>query len=93
MPGYFGKAIKFASTPGGRRVIMEAIRVAQSEEGRKLIAQARKVATTPEGKRLLAQAKEHAKTIARAPGAAADEAERAKAWQTIRDRFNGEKRP
>ena len=93
MPGYIGKAIKFASTPGGRKVIMEAIRVAQSEEGRKLIAQARKVATTPEGKRLLAQAKQHAKQFAKAPGAAADQVDRAKAWQTIRDRFNGENRP
>jgi hypothetical protein len=93
MPGYIGKAIKFASTPAGRKVLVEAIRVAQSEEGRKLIAQARKVATTPEGKRLLAQAKEHAKHLAKTPGAAAGEVDRAKAWQTIRERFNGGKRP
>jgi sensor histidine kinase regulating citrate/malate metabolism len=80
MPGHIGKAIKFARTPAGRKVLAEAIRVARSEEGRKLIAQARKVATSPEGKRLLAQATEHAK-------------QRAKAWQAIRERFNGGKRP
>jgi len=59
--GNLGKAIKFARSPQGRKVLMEAIRVARSEEGKKLIAQARKVATTPEGKRLLAQAREQAK--------------------------------
>jgi hypothetical protein len=98
MPGHIGKAIKFARTPAGRKVLAEAIRVARSEEGRKLIAQARKVATSPEGKRLLAQATEHAKQLAKtktssATAAASDEAERAKAWQAIRDRFNGGKRP
>ena len=76
MPGNLGKAIKFARSPQGRKVLMEAIRVARSEEGKKLIAQARKVATTPEGKRLLAQAKEHAKLFAKGPGAAADEVAR-----------------
>jgi len=91
--GNLGKAIKFASSPQGRKVLLEAIRVARSEEGRKLIAQARKVASTPEGKRLLAQAKEQAKMLAKAPGAAADELERAQAWQKVRDRFNGGNRP
>jgi Surfeit locus protein 6 len=93
MPGHIGKAIKFARTPAGRKIMMEAIRVARSDEGRKLIAQAKKVAASPEGKRLLAQAKEHAKQLARAPGQTAEEIERAKAWQNIRDRFNGGKRP
>jgi hypothetical protein len=97
MPGHFGKAIKFARSPAGRKVLMEAIRVARSEEGKKLIAQARKVASTPEGKRLLAQAKEHAKLFAKSSGQAAgqtaEDIERAKAWQNVRDRFNGGKRP
>jgi hypothetical protein len=87
-----GKAIKFASTPQGRKILAEAIRVARSEEGKKLIAQARKVAASPEGKRLLAQAREHAKQFATRPvskGVDAEEAARAKAWQNIRDRFNG----
>jgi hypothetical protein len=88
-----GKAIKFANSPTGRKVIAEAIRVARSEEGKKLIAQARKVATTPEGKRLLAQAKEHAKQFAKPPTRTAEDIERAKAWQNVRDRFNGGKRP
>jgi hypothetical protein len=88
-----GKAIKFARSPAGRKVLVEAIRVARSEEGRKLIAQARKVATTPEGKRLLAQAKEQAKQFAKAPGATADDIERAQSWQKVRDRFNGGQSP
>jgi hypothetical protein len=88
-----GKAIRFARTPQGRKIMAEAIRVARSEEGRKLIAQARKVAASPEGKRLLAQAKEHAKHFAKVPGQTADDVERAKAWQNIRDRFNGGKQP
>jgi hypothetical protein len=91
MPGHLGKALKFAQTPAGRKVLLEAIRVARSEEGRKLIAQARKVAGSPEGKRLLAQAREHAKQLAKAPGQTAEEIERAKAWQNLRDRFNGGK--
>jgi hypothetical protein len=95
--GNLGKAIKFARSPAGRKVLVEAIRVARSEEGKKLIAQARKVATTPEGKRLLAQAREQAKHFARAGGQAAshtaEDMERAKAWQNIRERFNGGKRP
>jgi L-asparaginase/Glu-tRNA(Gln) amidotransferase subunit D len=94
VPGNLGKAIKFARSPAGRKVMMEAIRVARSEEGKKLIAQARKVATTPEGKRLLQQAKEQAKLFAKAPGATADEVERTQAWQKVRERFNnGDKRP
>jgi hypothetical protein len=92
-----GKAIRFARTPQGRKMLAEAIRVARSEEGRKLIAQARKVAASPEGKRLLAQAKEHAKQFAKSSGQAAgrtaEEIDRAKAWQNVRDRFNGGKRP
>jgi hypothetical protein len=88
-----GKALKLANSPTGRKVLLEAIRVARSEEGRKLIAQARKVATSPEGKRLLAQAREHAKHLARAPGRTAGEIDRAKAWQNVRDRFNGGTRP
>jgi len=91
--GNLGKAIKFARSPQGRKVLMEAIRVARSEEGKKLIAQARKVATTPEGKRLLAQAREQAKQFVKTPGTAADEIDRAEAWQKVRDRFNGGKRP
>jgi hypothetical protein len=88
-----GKAIKFARTPAGRKMLAEAIRVARSDEGKKLIAQARKVATSPEGKRLLAQAKEHAKQFAKSPARTAEDVERAKAWQNVRDRFNGGKRP
>jgi hypothetical protein len=92
-----GKAIKFARTPTGRKMLVEAIRIARSDEGKKLIAQARKVASSPEGKRLLAQAKEQAKQFAKpsgqTPGQTADEIDRAKAWQNIRDRFNGGKRP
>jgi len=91
VPLPIGKALKFASTPTGRKMLVEAIRIARSEEGKKLIAQARKVATSPEGKRLLAQAREQAKQFARAPGQSAEEIERAKAWQNIRDRFNGGK--
>jgi hypothetical protein len=95
VPGNLGKAIKFARSPAGRKVLMEAIRVARSEEGKKLIAQARKVATTPEGKRLLAQAKEQAKLFTKqaASGATTAEDERAQAWQKVRDRFNGGNRP
>jgi hypothetical protein len=93
VPGHIGKAIKFARTPTGRKLMLEAVRVARSEEGKKLIAQARKVAASPEGKRLLAQAKEQAKQFAKAPGRTADEIERARAWQNLRDRFNGGKRP
>jgi len=97
VPGNLGKAIKFARSPAGRKVLVEAIRVARSEEGKKLIAQARKVATTPEGKRLLQQTKEQAKLFAKAPidrqGAAADDVERAQAWKKVRDRFNGGNRP
>ena len=82
-----GKAIKFARTPAGRKVIKEAVRIARSEEGRKLIAQARKVASSPEGKRLLEQAKHFVK----APAEAAHEVEKSKGWQALRERFNGRK--
>jgi hypothetical protein len=87
MPGHFGKAIKFARTPTGRKVLKEAVRLARSEEGRKLIAQARKVANSPEGKRLIAQAKHALK----APGEVAHDVEQSKGWQAFRDRFNGKK--
>lgn len=93
MPGHLAKAIRFARTPAGRKVLLEAVRVARSEEGRKLIAQARKVASSPEGKRLLAQAREQAKQFAKASGQTAEDIERAKAWQNLRDRFNGGQRP
>jgi len=88
MPGQIGKAIKFARTPEGRRVLSEAIRLARTEEGRKLIAQARKVATSPEGKRLLANATQ----LLKKPSATTPDAQDANAWQAIRERFNGGKR-
>jgi hypothetical protein len=81
------KAIKFARTPAGRKVMKEAVRIARSEEGRKLIAQARKVASSPEGKRLLEQAKH----LIKAPAEAAHDVEKSKGWQALRDRFNGRK--
>ena len=88
MPGNIGKAIKFARTPAGRKVLKEAVRLARSEEGRKLIAQARKVAGSPEGKRLIAQAKH----LIQAPGEVAHDVEQSKGWQAFRDRFNGKQR-
>jgi DNA-binding transcriptional LysR family regulator len=81
------RAIKFARTPAGRKVLREAIRIARSEEGRKLIAQARKVASSPEGKRLLDQAKH----LLRAPAETVHEVEQSKGWQALRDRFNSKK--
>ena len=81
----FLKALAFAKTPAGRKVITEAIRVARSEEGRKLIAQARKVATTPEGKRLLQQARQH---LANAPAEARRDVEQSEGWQKLRKRFD-----
>ena len=87
MPGHIGKAIKFARTPAGRKVLKEAVRLARSEEGRKLIAQARKVANSPEGKRLIAQAKH----VLKAPGEVAHEVEQSKGWQAFRDRFSDRK--
>jgi len=89
MPGHLGKAVKFARTPAGRKVLKEAVRLARSEEGRKLIAQARKVASSPEGKRLIEQAKH----LVKAPGEVAHEVEKSKGWQAFRDRLNGGKRP
>lgn len=83
----FGRALKFARTPAGRKVLKEAIRVARSEEGRKLISQARKVASSPEGKRLLEQARH----LVRASGYAAHDVEKSKGWQALRERFNGRK--
>jgi hypothetical protein len=87
MAGYFGKAIKFARTPEGRRVMQEAIRLARSEEGRKLISQARKVATSPEGRRLLA----NAAALVSAPKQTARNAQESILRQTIRDGFKGRK--
>ena len=89
MPGHIGKAIKFARTPAGRKVLKEAIRIARSEEGRKLIAQARKVAGSPEGKRLIEQTKH----LVKAPGEVAHDVERSKGWQALRERLNGRKQP
>lgn len=85
MPGHLGRAIKFARTPAGRKVLKEAVRLARSEEGRKLIAQARKVASSPEGKRLI----EQARNLVKAPGGIAHDVEQSKGWQAFRDRFNG----
>jgi hypothetical protein len=87
MAGNFGKAIKFARTPAGRKVLVQVVRIARSEDGRKLIAQARKVANSPEGKRLIAQAKH----VIKAPGEVAHDVEQSKGWQAFRDRFNGRK--
>ena len=89
MPGNISKAIKFASSPAGRKVIQEAIRIARTEEGRKLIAQARKVASSPEGKRLLA----NAAALVNAPKQTARNAEDSKLRQTIRDGFANRKPP
>jgi hypothetical protein len=89
MPGHIGKAIKFARTPAGRKVMKEAVRLARSDEGRKLIAQARKVAGSPEGKRLIAQARH----LLKAPGEVAHDVEKSKGWQAFRERMNGGKRP
>jgi DNA-binding PadR family transcriptional regulator len=87
MPTPLVRALKFARTPAGRKVLKEAVRIARSEEGRKLIAQARKVASSPEGKRLL----EHAKHLVKAPSEAAHEVEQSKGWQALRERFNSGK--
>jgi DNA-binding transcriptional LysR family regulator len=84
MPTPLGRAIKFARTPAGRKVLKEAVRIARSEEGRKLIAQARKVAKSPEGKRLL----EHARQVAKASSKATREMEKSKRLQALRERLN-----
>ena len=88
MPTPFVKALKFARTPAGRKVIKEAVKIARSEEGRKLISQARKVATSPEGKRLLEQAKH----LLHVPAEAAHDVEKSKGWQALRERLNGRQR-
>lgn len=80
----FAKAIKFASSPTGRKMIKEAVRIARTEEGRKLIAQVRKVADTPEGKRLLAQAKH----LAKVPAEVVEDPKTASRLRTLRERFN-----
>jgi DNA-binding transcriptional LysR family regulator len=87
MPTPLVRALKFARTPAGRKVLKEAVRIARSEEGRKLISQARKVASSPEGRRLL----EHAKHLVKAPSEAAHEMEQSTGWQAFRERFNGRK--
>jgi DNA-binding transcriptional LysR family regulator len=87
MPTPLVRAIKFARTPAGRKVLKQAVRMARSEEGRKLIAQARKVASSPEGKRLLDQAKH----LVKSPAEAAHEVEKSKGWQALRERFGGPK--
>jgi hypothetical protein len=85
MPTPFLKALAFARTPAGRRVITEAIRVARSEEGRKLLSQARKVATSPEGKRLIQQARQH---FVNTQAEARREVQQSPGWQKIRKRFD-----
>ncbi len=81
------KAIKFASSPAGRKMIKEVVRVARTEEGRKLISQARKVAVTPEGKRLL----EQAKRLAKAPAEVVDDPQNASRLQALRDLLGKQK--
>jgi hypothetical protein len=81
----FLKALAFARTPAGRKVIAEAIRVARSEEGRKLISQARKVATSPEGKRLLQQARQH---LVSTQADARRDVQQSPGWQKLRKRFD-----
>lgn len=88
MAGNFGKAMKFARTPEGRKVLIQVVRIARSEDGRKLIAQARKIASSPEGKRLIAQARY---LVVKAPTEVAHDVEQSKGWQAFRDRFNGRK--
>ena len=56
MPSPLVRAIEFASSPTGRKLLAQAVRVARGDEGKKLIGQARKVASTPEGRKLIAQA-------------------------------------
>ncbi len=77
------KAIKFASSPAGRKMIKEVVRVARTEEGRKLIAQARKVAASPEGKRLLDQAKH----LVKVPMEVVEDPNTAGRLKALRDRF------
>ena len=89
MPGHIGKAIKFAKTPEGRKVLAQAVRIARSEEGRKLIAQARKVAASPEGKRLLANATQLLKTPAEKGQDGQQQTSTLR--QIIRDGFKGRK--
>jgi hypothetical protein len=87
MAGHIGKAIKFARTPEGRKVLQEAVRIARSEEGRKLIAQARKIASSPEGKRLLA----NAAALVATPKQTAKDARSSSLRQVLRDGFDGRK--
>jgi ribosomal protein L34 len=89
MPGYMGKAFKFARTPEGRKVLSEAIRLARTDEGRKLIAQAKKVASSPEGRRLLA----NAAALVSTPKQTARNAQESGLRQVIRDGFESRKPP
>jgi hypothetical protein len=93
MAGNIGKAIRFARTPAGRKMLQEAYRIARTEEGRKLIAQARKVASSPEGKRLILQATQLVRPAAGASGdgEAAREADEAKGWEALRRRYGGKR--
>lgn len=84
----FAKAIKFASSPAGRKMLKEVVRVARTEEGRKLISQVRKVADTPEGKRLLAQAKH----LVKVPAEVVDDPRTASRLRALRERLNKSKR-
>jgi hypothetical protein len=76
------KAIRFASTPEGRKMIQQAVRVARTEEGRRLLSQARKVADTPEGRRLI----EHARGFAKSSAATAKDPETVARLKAFRDR-------
>lgn len=87
MPSPLGWAVRFASSPSGRKVIGHAVRTARSEEGRKLIAQARRVASGPEGRRLVQEAKRLGKTA----GQAATSAENRKSLDMLRERLRAPK--
>jgi len=87
MPSPLGWAVRFASSPSGRKVIGHAVRTARSEEGRKLIAQARRVATGPEGRRLI----EEAMRVGKTAGQAAKSAENRTPLDTLRERLRAPK--
>lgn len=77
------RAIKFAASPTGRKLVNRAVRVARTEEGRKLIAQARKVATSPEGRKLI----EQVRNVAKHPPEMAKTAARQSRVEAIRERL------
>jgi hypothetical protein len=87
MPSPLGWAVRFASSPSGRKVIGHAVRTARSEEGRKLIAQARRVATGPEGRRLV----EEAKRVGKTAGQAATSPENRARLDVLRERLRAPK--